>query len=219
MGPNAAVSLIYSKPQRDCILQNYINVDTFNVDTMERPVKIQENPRYELSSVNRNPLSTDRNIDNKTTGKAVNQTKPKSTSNNGGELDAEKMVEIRQIDMSYDGGVYEVIANNSKALPQDRKLRAGGDPREAVYDTLDTIPQATQQQMDLFRRMMYLMTVLLLIVFLTAAASLALTVMMLISGNTLSLHQPTSSPSKYNTQGDARTLFMAGNSRSVFRSS
>ncbi|KAJ7370661.1 hypothetical protein OS493_030775 [Desmophyllum pertusum] len=115
------------------------------------------------------------------------------------------MVEIRQIDMSYDGGVYEVIANNSKALPQDRKLPARRDPREAVYDTLDTITQATQQQMDLFRRMMYLMTVLLLIVFLTAAASLALTVMMLISGNTLSLHQPTSSP-KTTSSGSTRCV-------------
>jgi len=98
--------------------------------------------------------------------------------------------------MSYDGGVYEVIANSdAKTPPQDvGKPRLGTNHRDAMYATLNTITQATQQQMDLFRRMMYFMTVLLMIVFLTATSSLILTVMMLMSDNTLSSNRPTFSP-------------------------
>ena len=138
----------------------------------------------------------------KTTGKA-NQTKPKSTPTIGGQTELEKIVEIRQFDMSYDGGVYEVIANTEQTLPiHDRKPQFRDDHRDAMYDTLNTITQATQQQMDLFRRMMYFMTVLLLIVFLTATSSLILTVMMLMSDNTLSSNQPTSSPGMSLTVND-----------------
>jgi len=140
--------------------------------------------------------------ENKTTGK-VNKTKPKSTPTITGQKELEKIVEIRQFDMSYDGGVYEVISNSdAKTLPQDREPRFGNNHRDAMYDTLNTITQATQQQMDLFRRMMYLMTVLLLIVFLTATSGLILTVMMLMSDNTLSSNQPTSSPE---TKGSTST--------------
>ena len=99
--------------------------------------------------------------------------------------------------MSYDGGVYEVIANSdAKTTPQDvGKPRLGTNHRDAMYATFkNTITQATQQQIDLFRRMMYFMTVLLMIVFLTATSSLILTVMMLMSDNTLSSNRPTFSP-------------------------
>ena len=150
-----------------------------------------------MSSVHGTPRSLQKakaDKGNKTTGKA-SQTKAKSTPTITGQNELEKIVEIRQIDMSYDGGVYEVIANkDSKALPQDRQPGFKNDHGEALYDTLNTITQATQHQMDLVRRMMYFMTVLLLIVFLTAISCLILTVMMLMSDNTLSSNQPTLSP-------------------------
>ena len=136
--------------------------------------------------------------ENKTTGKAS-----KSTPTTAGQKELEKIVDIRQFDLSYDGGVYEVIANtDSKALPQDRQPGFENDHRDALYDTLNTITQATQQQMDLVRRMMYFMMVLLLIVFLTATSSLILTVMMLMSENTLSSNQPTLSPGMWPTVND-----------------
>lgn len=163
---------------------------------MQRPARFKENPCYEMTSAHGSPRGLDKSdvdMDNKTTRKA-SQTKPKSTPIIGGQTELEKIVEIRQFDMSYDGGVYEVIANTDKTLPHDREPEFGNDRPDAMYDTLNTITQATQQQMDLFRRMMYFMTVLLLIVFLTATSSLILTVMMLMSDNTLSLNQPTSSP-------------------------
>ena len=46
----------------------------------------------------------------------------------------------------------------------------------AVLDSLNVITQTMQRQMDLFRRVMYLMTLLLVIILLTAAVSLGLIV-------------------------------------------
>lgn len=172
---------------------------------MQRQGRSKDNPCYQMTSVHGTPRShhkADVDKDNKTTGKA-NQTKAKSTPTIEGQKELEKIVEIRQFDMSYDGGVYEVIANtDAKTLPKDRQPRFGNDHRDAMYDTLNTITQATQQQMDLFRRMMYFMTVLLLIVFLTATSSLILTVMILMSENTLSSNQPTISPGMSLTVND-----------------
>ena len=172
---------------------------------MQRQGRLKENPCYQMTSVHGTPRSQHKayvDKDNKTTGKA-NQTKAKSTPTTEGQKELEKIVEIRQFDMSYDGGVYEVIANtDAKTLPKDRQRRFGNDHRDAMYDTLNTLTQATQQQMDLFRRMMYFMTVLLLIVFLTATSSLILTVMILMSENTLSSNQPTLSPGMSLTVND-----------------
>ena len=47
---------------------------------------------------------------------------------------------------------------------------------DAVLDSLNVVTQTMQQQMDLFRRMMYLMTLLLVVILLTEAVSLALIV-------------------------------------------
>ena len=173
---------------------------------MQRQVRSKENPCYELTSAHGTPRSlhkADVDKGNKTTGKAT-QTKPKSTTTTGGQKELEKIVEIHQFDMSYDGGMYDVIANtDDKTLPQDRQPPFGNGHRDAMYDTLNTVTQATQQQMELFRRMMYFMTVLLLIVFLTATSSLILTVVMLLSpDNTLSSNQPTFSPGMSLTVGD-----------------
>ena len=163
---------------------------------MERPLKLPEDPRYEMTRFGTPRLERkDTDNENKTERRA-DQTKPKPTpAINRQQTDVEKIVEIRQFDMSYDGGVYEVIAN-SNALPQDEKPLSGSDRPDALYDALNSITQATQQQMDLNRRMMYFITVLLFIVFLTAATSLALTVQMLMSENSSISNQPTSSPGR-----------------------
>lgn len=179
-------------------VQNYIETYKFSARIMQQPVKITENPRYEMASFGETPRFGKKDIhtDSKATGRA-NQKRAKSTAtDNGGKKDMEKIVEIHQLDMNYDGGVYEVIANHGKELPQGRKLPSRGGHPDAMYEALNTITQATQQQMDLFRRMMYLMTVLMFIVFLTAATSLTLTIMMVMSGNTSNLNKPTSPPGK-----------------------
>lgn len=162
---------------------------------MQRPIRMQEDPRYEMTNFRGN-LSNSQN--GSTTTRKTNgtkQTKQNSVpSNKEGEADIEKIVEIRQLDLSYDGGVYEVIANNSHGTPDNRKQRSREYHRDALYDSLSIITQTTRQQMDLYRRMMCLITVLLLIILLTASAGLTLTVMMLVSGNALSLNQPATSP-------------------------
>ena len=161
--------------------------------------KMQRSPRYENTSVHGNPvwksLSTE---PSKTSGKETDSPKPKAKTKPGkeGNHTREKIVEIRHLDINYDGGVYDVIANDSKSAPQCAKLGPRGEHREAVFDSLNIMTQANQQQMDLFRRMMYLMTLLLVIVFLTAAASLALTIMMMMSGKTSTLNEPTPAPGR-----------------------
>ena len=171
---------------------------------MQRAGKMQESPRYEMTSVDGNPLWRNVTTESITSGKGTNSPKPKTKPGSGEQTHREKIVEIRHCDMNHDGGVYEVIANNSKGAPQDGKerQRTGGESGDVVFDSLNIMTQATQQQMDLFRRMMYLITMLLVIVFLIAAASLALTVMIMMSGNTLRWNQPTSSPGRFPCSND-----------------
>ncbi|KAL9953439.1 hypothetical protein ACROYT_G040860, partial [Oculina patagonica] len=181
------------------VLQNYIEAVTFTVHIMELQVPVQILDMKRIAGTPRldKKVKKDRYTENPTTGKADQTTKPKSSpriNRSRAQTDVEKIVEIRQFNMGYDGGVYEVIANNGKNLPQDKKSPPGSDRRDALYDVFNAITQATQQQMDLHRRMMYFMSVFLLIVFLTAVTSLALTFMMVKSGNALNLNKPTSSP-------------------------
>jgi len=163
---------------------------------MQQPGNIQESPRYEMVPFDGNPLWRDVRAESKTSGNETRSPKPKPKPVSGGNNEREKIVEIRQLDMNFDGGVYDVIANDSKGFSQggNQKQKPGGERHDAVYDSLSVMAQASQQQMDLFRRMMYLMTLLLVIVFLTAAASLALTVMIMMSEKSFSLNQPTPTP-------------------------
>ena len=64
--------------------------------------------------------------------------KPKPKPVSGGNNEREKIVEIRQLDMNFDGGDYDVIANDSKGLSQggNQKQKPGGERRDAVYDSL-----------------------------------------------------------------------------------
>jgi len=102
-------------------------------------------------------------------------------------------IEIPQVEMDSKGGVYEVIANTNTGF-QKLESKPAERGHEAVYESLTAITLATQQQMLLFRRMMYLISLLLVMVFLTAAASLVLTIAIMMSGKTLSLNQPTPAP-------------------------
>ena len=68
------------------------------------------------------------------------------------------------------GAVYsEVTANSNSVIIQGAEQALEGS--DTVLDSLNVITQAMQQQMDLFRRMMYLMTLFLVIILLTAALS------------------------------------------------
>ena len=68
------------------------------------------------------------------------------------------------------GAVYsEVTANSNSVIIQGAEEALEGS--DTVLDSLNVITQAMQQQMDLFRRMMYLMTLFLVIILLTAALS------------------------------------------------
>lgn len=160
---------------------------------------MQQSPRYENTSVHGNPLWENVSTESQTSGRETDSPKPatKTKPGNGGNHGREKIIEIRHLDINYDGGVYDVIGNDRKNAPQHAKQVSWEEHHDAaVYDSLNIMTHATQQQMDLFRRMMYLMTLLLVIVFLTAAASLALTVMMMISRKTSTLNEPTPSPGR-----------------------
>ena len=68
------------------------------------------------------------------------------------------------------GAVYsEVTANSNSVIIQGAEQALEGS--DTVLDSLNVITQVMQQQMDLFRRMMYLMTLFLVIILLTAALS------------------------------------------------
>ena len=68
------------------------------------------------------------------------------------------------------GAVYsEVTANSNSVITQGAEEALEGS--DTVLDSLNVITQAMQQQMTLFRRMMYLMTLFLVIILLTAALS------------------------------------------------
>ena len=160
---------------------------------------MQQSPRYENTSVHGNPLWKNESTESQTSGRETDSPKltTKTKAGDGGNHGREKIIEIRHLDINYDGGVYDVIGSDRKSAPQHAKQGSWGEHSDAaVYDSLNIMTHATQQQMDLFRRMMYLMTLLLVIVFLTAAASLALTVMMMMSRKTSTLNEPTPSPGR-----------------------
>ena len=71
------------------------------------------------------------------------------------------------------GAIYsEVTANSNSVIIQGAEQASWRlEGSDTVLDSLNVITQAMQQQMDLFRRMMYLMTLFLVIILLTAALS------------------------------------------------
>ncbi|KAL9953441.1 hypothetical protein ACROYT_G040862 [Oculina patagonica] len=162
---------------------------------MQRSTETLGDPQYEMSSIDSaHPLKS-ADIEMQSTGKGTSET-----------TEAEKTGAFPEAEVGYEGGVYEVIANDNKNLPKDEKKSERASLPETVYDSLATMTQAMHQQMDLFRRMMYLMTVLLFMVFLTAAASLVLAVL-IATGKALSSNQPTSSTGSESTKYVQRVEF------------
>ena len=162
---------------------------------MQQPKGVQEQPRYEMIHFRGNRPSSG-NGGSKITGQ-TNIMKQKSLKPEEGEVDIEKTNELPPLDLNRNEGVYEVIANNAEGPTVDMKTKSSEDHRDAICDALNIVAQTTGQQMNSCRRMMCFTTALLLIILLTAAAGLTLTLMMLISGNTLSWNQtPTLPPGK-----------------------
>ena len=109
------------------------------------------------------------------------------------EADLENVNKFRQMELEYQGGNYEVIANENPNLPNEKKKPEEVTIPEALCDSvLATMTQPMLQQMDLFRRRMYCLAVILFIVFLIAAASLLLAVF-LTTGKFLTSNRRTSS--------------------------
>ena len=109
--------------------------------------------------------------------------------------DADNVNKFQQMELEYQGGGYEVIANENPNLPNKKKKpeRDVSIP-EALYDSvLATMTKAMHQQIDLFRRKIYCLAVILFMVFLIAAASLLLAVF-LTTGKFLNSNQPTALP-------------------------
>ncbi|XP_058952935.2 uncharacterized protein [Pocillopora verrucosa] len=160
---------------------------------MQHPKGVQEQPRYEMINFRGN-RSTSKN-ENRTTGQ-VNETKLKSLKPEEGETEIEETNEFPHSDLNRTGAVYKVIANNAEGPTVDIKTKSCVDHRDAIYDALNIIAETTGQQMNSCRRTMCFTTALLMIIFLIAAAGLTLTLMMLISGNTLSWNQTPTLPPK-----------------------
>ena len=106
----------------------------------------------------------------------------------GGNTDTD----IRHVEKDYQGGAYEVIANTKNALQKEETNLAGRGPE--ADGSLAAIILATQRQMILFHRKLFLMALLLVVFFLVAVASLVLALTLMISGQSFSSIQPTSSP-------------------------
>lgn len=149
---------------------------------------MQKRTRQEMSAIHPNPLYV--TADGKLKSNSL-KTKPNPNSGSGEKSSREKIVEIRHFDINYDGGVYEVIANDSK---DPLRARKGHEDQAGVRvsDSFIMMAQTTQQQMNLLRRMMYLLSLVAAIVFLTAAASLSLTMIILKSEKSNLSQQPNS---------------------------
>lgn len=153
---------------------------------MQRTTETREKTHYEMSSFNGTHPFKEADI-------AL-----QSSGNGSSEItDADKTGAYRKEEEAYEEGVYEVIANETEIAPNDEmKSERAPLPEAATYDSVVTITQAMHQQMALFRRMVYLMSVVLLMVFLTAVACLVLTALMT-TGKISCLNQTTSLPGTY----------------------
>ena len=102
-------------------------------------------------------------------GSASENPKPVLMRTTTGKNDNENASKERPV-QDVGGAVYsEVTANSNSVIIQGAEEALEGS--DTVLDSLNVITQAMQQQMDLFRRMMYLMTLFLVIILLTAALS------------------------------------------------
>ena len=140
---------------------------------MQRPEKTQEEHYFEVTNVDGAHLYMNAGSG----GSASENPKPVLMRTTTGKNDNENASKERPV-QDVGGAVYsEVTANSNSVIIQGAEQASwrlkGSD---AVLDSLNVITQTMQQQMDLFRRMMYLMALLLVVILLTAAVSLSLIV-------------------------------------------
>ena len=129
---------------------------------MQRPGETQEE-HFELINVDGVHVNAG------SEGSASENPKPVLMRTTTGKNDNENASKERPV-QDVGGAVYsEVTANSNSVITQGAEEALEGS--DTVLDSLNVITQAMQQQMDLFRRMMYLMTLFLVIILLTAALS------------------------------------------------
>ena len=133
---------------------------------MQRPGETQEEHSFELmTNVDGAHVYTNAGSE----GSASENPKPVLMRTTTGKNDNENASKERPV-QDVGGAVYsEVTANSNSVITQGAEEALEGS--DTVLDSLNVITQAMQQQMNLFRRMMYLMTLFLVIILLTAAVS------------------------------------------------
>ena len=106
-------------------------------------------------------------------GSASENSKPVLMRTTTGKNDNENATKERPV-QHVGGAVYSEVTTNSNCVIIQGAEQASWrlDGSDTVLDSLNVITQAMQQQMDLFRRMMYVMTLLLAVILLTIAVSL-----------------------------------------------
>ena len=133
---------------------------------MQRPGETQEEHSFELMT---NVDGAHVYMNAGSEGSASENPKPVLMRTTTGKNDNENASKERPV-QDVGGAVYsEVTANSNSVITQGAEEALEGS--DTVLDSLNVITQAMQQQMDLFRRMMYLMTLFLVIILLTAALS------------------------------------------------
>ena len=132
---------------------------------MQRPGETQEEHYFELTNVDGAHLYANAGSE----GSASDNPKPVLMRTTTGKNDNENATKERPV-QDVGGAVHsEVTANSNSVIIQGAEEALEGS--DTVLDSLNVITQAMQQQMELFRRMMYLMTLFLVIILLTAALS------------------------------------------------
>ena len=133
---------------------------------MQRPGETQEEHSFELMTI---VDGAHVYMNAGSEGSASENPKPVLMRTTTGKNDNENASKERPV-RDVGGAVYsEVTANSNSVIIQGAEQALEGS--DTVLDSLNVITQAMQQQMDLFRRMMYLMTLFLVIILLTAALS------------------------------------------------
>ena len=133
---------------------------------MQRPGETQEEHSFELMT---NVDGAHVYMNAGSEGSASENPKPVLMRTTTGKNDNENASKEGPV-QDVGGAVYsEVTANSNSVIIQGAEQALEGS--DTVLDSLNVITQAMQQQMDLFRRMMYLMTLFLVIILLTAALS------------------------------------------------
>ena len=136
---------------------------------MQRPGKTQEEHYLELIT---NVDGAHLYMNAGSEGSASENPKPVLMRTTTGKNDNENASEERPV-QDVGGAVHsEVTANSNSVIIQGAEQASWRlEGSDTVLDSLNVITQAMQQQMELFRRMMYLMTLFLVIILLTAALS------------------------------------------------